>query len=689
MRKIIYILMGLLVAQTASAQCGTDEYNKQLIEQQLPSGQSYEQFMENIVNTRFEESSSNDKTKKASRVVPVVFHVVHAYGPENISKEQIEDQMRIINEDFQRTNADASNTRSVFQSRAADFDIEFRLARVDPDGNCTEGITRTYDPINMLEDRRSNRSEVKSAVAPWDPSRYMNVWIVSEIFGDSEGTILGYAQFPWTNSESTDGIVMIHNRVGTIGTANAGDKGRTLTHEIGHWIGLLHTFQSSCFGGDGVSDTPPVSEPSYGCTAGQNPNTCSNDRPNEIDMVENYMDYANGGCMNAFTKGQLDRANGYLASFAGRGSNIGAASLSSTGVNTTPNCGPIADFWYDADYRTVCVGSSVTFNDLSYNGAVTTRTWTFEGATPATSSASDPEVVYNTPGVHKVTLTVANNEGTTTLTRDLFITVRPEETTKNLPYAQDFSAATSTGEWVLQQDAFGYGWQRNTTVGYSGNESLQMKIDEEMHEQIRLHALMPEIDMRDYDGLHNLNFRYAYTQRDEETTEIFFVLASTNCGESWRNIRVLNAVNLRTADIEAGWEPSSPADWKTLTFDLSDYQDEPNLIIRFDVTARQGNSLFIDDINLASFPLSVASYESDVELALVPNPAQNTVTIKTDINEVNQVVSIVDIAGRLLLQQNLDPKNPVINTTDLANGVYTVVVDGENKRWSKKLIISK
>ena len=92
----------------------------------------------------------------------MVFHVIHAYGDENISKAQIEDQLRVVNEDFQRQNADASQTRDVFKSRAANFNIEFKLARIAPDGSFTEGITRTYDPINMIEDYEDRDNEAKS-----------------------------------------------------------------------------------------------------------------------------------------------------------------------------------------------------------------------------------------------------------------------------------------------------------------------------------------------------------------------------------------------------------------------------------------------------------------------------------------------------------------------------------------------
>ena len=116
----------------ASAQCGTDEYNHNLVKDKLSEGQNYAEYLESIYDIKYDESVDL-KTKKATRTIPVVFHVIHAYGDENISKAQIEDQLRVVNEDFQRQNADASNTRDFFKSRAANFNIEFKLARIAPD----------------------------------------------------------------------------------------------------------------------------------------------------------------------------------------------------------------------------------------------------------------------------------------------------------------------------------------------------------------------------------------------------------------------------------------------------------------------------------------------------------------------------------------------------------------------------
>lgn len=686
MRNIILAVLGLLSIQTINAQCGTDAYNQELVNKETGRTDiNYFEYLEAERDFEF-ETRVDTKTKNSIRTVPVVFHIIHGYGEENISKAQIEDQIRIINEDFQRLNADASNTRAIFQSRATSFDLEFKLARIAPNGSCTEGITRTYDPVNMYDNRESGIEEAKTAVAPWDRNKYLNIWIVKEILSSGTGTILGYAQFPGRPA-STDGIVMIHNRVGTVGTARVADKGRTLTHEIGHWLGLYHPFQGGCFGfGDGVADTPPVAEPSYGCTAGQNPNTCANDT--EVDMVENYMDYANGGCMNAFTTGQRTRADGYLASLTTRGSTITAANLIATGVNTNPSCAPIADFWHTSDKLTICEGQSIDFQDLSYNGTITSRTWNFEGGLPATSGVVKPTVVYAKAGVYKVDLEVSNAQGSTKITRSLFINVTPAVAANKAPFGQDFENASATNLWQLEK-ASNDGWVINTARGFSGNRCLEAKINNETPVGLRVSATSEPIDVSDYQGNLNLHFKYAYARRVAGSSERLLVLGSNDCGVTWNILAVYLNATLETSLVSPNWAPSAASDWGRAEIDISRYAGSTNLYLRFDALSQAGNSIYLDDINVGSFALSVEDSQLEPNLYLMPNPAQNELTIHSTDLKGKMRVSIVDITGRLLLHQDLDSNTRSINTTELANGVYTVWVEAANVRWAKKLIINK
>ncbi len=245
--------------------------------------------------------------------IPVVVHVIHngdAYGTnENITDEQVESQITVMTQDFRRMiGTPGFNNNPV----GADTQIQFALAKVDPNGNPTNGINR----VNLCQASWST-NEINAIVKPstiWDPNLYMNMWSVN--FSDPD--LLGYAQFPNASglpglnasggAANTDGVVAGYRYFGssdlTIGQFQPPfDKGRTMTHEVGHWIGLRHIWgDGGCSVDDFCADTPITGSPNYGCPSGIN--SCP--APG-IDMIQNYMDYTNDNCMNIFTQNQKDR----------------------------------------------------------------------------------------------------------------------------------------------------------------------------------------------------------------------------------------------------------------------------------------------------------------------------------------------------------------------------------------------
>lgn len=346
MRKL---LLGVLIGSGLAVQaqqvipCVTDEVHYQM-QQQNPQ-------------LAIEEARSNDETRKIAErlmqntnfakkgsvmIIPVVFHVIHQNGLENISQAQMMDQIRILNEDF-RKKAGTNGGKST-EVNATDMEIEFRLAQNDPSGKRHDGINRIESSYTN-GDALGNRDLPKSLVQ-WDPKKYLNIWVVKSIYsGGSTGTILGFAQFPYSLSSqsSTDGIVIRADYVGLIQTGNVSNGGRTLTHEIGHWIGLYHTFQGGCagqtasncaYGGDQVCDTPPVSEANYGSNCAASLNSCNGDSPDLKDMITNYMDYMDGSCANTYTVGQKARAYAQMAAYRSivySSSNLNAAGLNTAG----------------------------------------------------------------------------------------------------------------------------------------------------------------------------------------------------------------------------------------------------------------------------------------------------------------------------------------------------------------------
>lgn len=332
--------------------------------------------------------------------VPVVFHVVYNEPEQNISDEQIFSQLDILNADFSRTNADAGNTPSYFESVAANAGIEFCLATIDPDGDPTTGITRTQTSHTAFSSFSDNvKYSNQGGKDAWDSKKYLNIWICR-----IEGNILGYATYPGISSANRDGVVLLYSSVGAAPeneTSGRYNLGRTATHEVGHWLGLRHLWGTGSGGAscsssdDGISDTPIQSEPTFGCPDGIVV-SCENG-PNG-NMWQNYMDYSDDACMNLFTKGQAAYMNAVLSST--RSSLL--SSLACTGE-------------LRANFKTLIpedtlirAGNSVKFIDAYEGARPTSWYWEFEGGIPATSREQNPEVSYKIPGKYSVKLTISN-----------------------------------------------------------------------------------------------------------------------------------------------------------------------------------------------------------------------------------------------------------------------------------------
>ncbi len=239
--------------------------------------------------------------------VPVVVHVVWLENDENISEAQIMSQIDVLNEDFRKLNANFSTTPAAFQAIAADVEIEFCLASIDPNGNPTNGITRTQTNIQEIGETESFYDSSAGGHDPWDNTQYINIWVCNQ----EEGS-LGFATPPGTAfPEESDGVVIPSVYFGTIGTAAnsvPNHLGRTATHEMGHYFNLEHIWgpgDGGCNEDDFIADTPSQEFESGGCpnfpfTDGCTPNG------NGINF-QNYLDYSDDDCMTMFTEGQKMR----------------------------------------------------------------------------------------------------------------------------------------------------------------------------------------------------------------------------------------------------------------------------------------------------------------------------------------------------------------------------------------------
>src|SRR5687767_3090766 len=245
-------------------------------------------------------NQSNTRISSSTEIIkiPVVFHILYHLPEENISMQRIQEQLDVLNRDFRRRNPDTIKTPGVFQSLAADMEIEFQLAKSDPMGKSTNGIVRRYTPVKqwMSDDKMKFSSEYGDNA--WDSKSYLNIWVCNLFDG------LAYSAFPGSDP-AKDGMVLNYRVVGNNGGYSQYDKGRTAVHEAGHWLNLRHIWGDVYCGDDNVDDTPRQGTYTAGCPEGTRL-SCSNG-PNG-DMYMNYMDFTGDACLNMFTHGQKQRA---------------------------------------------------------------------------------------------------------------------------------------------------------------------------------------------------------------------------------------------------------------------------------------------------------------------------------------------------------------------------------------------
>ncbi len=292
-------------SQPNQRNCGAQVEHRRLLNEN-PAYVAARSNIENIA--RSYELGERSSARFGITRIPAVVHVVWNTAAQNISDAQIQSQIDVLNQDFRMTNADIGQIPTVWQSLAADARIEFFLSTTDPNGNPTNGITRTQTQvISFAQAGNPVKSAVTGGADPWPANRYLNIWVCQ-----LAGGLLGYAQFPG-GPAATDGVVILHSAFGTLGTAQPPfDRGRTATHEVGHWLNLFHIWGddgTGCNGSDEVSDTPNAGGPNYDCPTF--PSVTCNNGPNG-DMFMNYMDYTNDACMFMFTAGQVARMQATL-----------------------------------------------------------------------------------------------------------------------------------------------------------------------------------------------------------------------------------------------------------------------------------------------------------------------------------------------------------------------------------------
>lgn len=636
--------------------------------------------------TRFlgEGSAAN---RGGALTIPCVVHIIQTSKLDKVSEADVYSQIQVLNEDFRKI------AQTPGFGTGVDTQIEFCLATIDPNNCRTTGINRIISPLGSHNINQEN--QFKSLIQ-WDPNKYLNIWVPERI----EGNILGYATFPtWlAGSPGSDGIV-VHGEYFGRDSTRIGDyyQGRTASHEVGHWLGLYHTFQDGCVGmdpqscataGDRVCDTPPVTAPNFSCPFGIN--TC-NESPIDLpDQIENYMDYSNGTCMNAFTQGQTDRMNFHISMY--RDTLVSAANKAATGCDgsSPPVCAPGADFI--SDLTELCTGIPQAFRDLS-EGWPTTWQWTATGSLTGNSSLQNPSFGYGSAGDYTVKLEVSNAAGNDTEEKVAYISVRDGALP---PYDQGFESLRPVPEgWSLWDEDGRGSWARRSDASHSGNAAFVSQNYQRDAEGSRDVLISRSIDFSGQNTA-DLEFYYAYKRFNAFKPDTFKVQISTDCGATWTTEWERTQIPLATTpgfQYTSEFVPAA-ADWERVVIDLNAYAGNPHVRVAFANIGRNGQSLWLDDINLSV----IVGRDSPQELSGVsvwPNPGSGSLNLTFEGRAGEKFcIQVLDLQGRELLRKEGEVVNMGKTTWQadqsqiqkLVPGVYFLQLEHQGKKSVRKLI---
>ena len=512
----------------------------------------------------------------------------------------------------------------------ADVEVEFCLAKKDPDGCTTTGIDR----IDMSSvsttwggsGPTSNTNTILKPTTTWDASQYMNMWSVN--FADN--TLLGFAQFPG-GPANTDGVVSNYTYFGSNDAAGVSipgvfNLGRTMTHEVGHYLGLYHTFQGGCFGnGDFCDDTPPVASANSNGSACNPNNSCSNDSPNLADMIENYMDYTTDACMNIFTNDQKARVIAVMN-----------AGVNRPNTTTSDKCTPLADVSNDGSIKinqlvpgAPCSGEVVPSIRIQNFGTVT--------LTSATVS-------YDVDGGTSTDFAWTGN-----LVNGAFEDIDlPIITGDSGEHTLNVSIASPNG------NADGRACNDVTSATFSGSDSYAETTE------VRL-TIVPdnfgsETEWTWSDENGEITSGGPYTDGNTTPIDAIFDVVPNKC------------YTFTITDSPAG---GFPPDGICCAYGNGSYElttDDDSIIFS------GGDFGATESTQISTFALSVDDYFAGSNLYVYPNPTNNQLNIKLgNTNDLPNSYEIVNMLGQSITKSAIVTNEDLaINTSTLSNGMYFI-----------------
>jgi hypothetical protein len=690
-------------AQEEVHKCGADQMRRELIAKDptiLDREAALEEFTKKYIQ---EHKDAYHQQNMGSRgdlsdnkyVIPIVFHIIHRGGVENINDEQVINQVAILNRDFNKQNADTSEVIPEFQGLIGDAGITFCLPTKDPNGQPTNGIQHYYS--SQTYQGQSNYAKMN----PWPRDKYLNVWVVNKM----QGGVAGYAYYPGSVDQqpvnpTMDGVMILHNYIGNIGTGSENGS-RALTHEIGHWLNLKHVWGDNndpgqACGDDDVDDTPETKGWNF-CPSRTSLTQSAVCNPPIRENFQNFMEYSY--CSVMFTEGQVLRMHAALESnLSGRNNLWTQENLIATGACLDFTSVPTPDFSPNRLYA--CIGDEVTFKDNSWNGFVESVTWNpgDNGEFVAGYSENDTlvKMKFNTPGWANVTLTATNANGSNTATKAL-VYVYDQSVVFPTPYYEPFEQDYLYNDyWAsINIDRDVPQFQLKPGVGRNSNQCVLLNNYLSHYEQNIDELVSPAYDCS---ALTNenawLSFYYSLASWNPNFSLPFYdslvVYASKNCGQTWSMI-YRDGTN---GVVNAGYQPSyyTPGNdasfWKKVRVAIPGPSSNNNMRVngvRFKVTvwgAHDTNNFYLDDWNIGDVSTGIDDADLSSNLEVYPNPFSSLVNI-SGLEDKAHSFSVTDITGRQVFHaENLNPANGqvVLDLSSISTtGIYFIKVsDGKN-----------
>jgi len=716
----------------AQAPCSTDEYYHTLL-QKYPLLASYEAQFDEQLSAKFAHKTTAVADTNTYDV-PIVIHVIHDYGVENIPDDNLYAAAAYWAVVYMKQNADTSDVIAPFKPYVGNPKMRLHLATIDPAGNPTKGIVRVQSYLANIADDQAKYNQ-------WPQNKYVNIWLVGTFGADIGVGTIAYALLPGTVSFEPfyDGVICLSNSI------NSSTK--VVPHELGHVFNLKHPWGNTnnpavACGDDNVDDTPPtMGHWNVGCVpSALYDTTCATgyhkvytsssglmdsvvDYPDTVN-AQNIMDYTD--CQKMFTKLQAVRMRTALtSSTAGRNNLYTPANLAATGaLAPMPDLPPVAEFIVNratpvagfsdkrAYFLTYCNASSFQFQNESWNDTVSGVSWTFSnGATiPTSTSMTTVTNKFSQPGWVTVSLTATSNAGSSTVTNAHAVYAADTVAAGGMGYTQNFASASDVANWPMFNFYNNqFQWEFYNGAGYSDNASIRYRsydsstritgIANGDHDDL----YTPAFNLGDASGTVYFNFftagastTHGVSSFDPQQSDSLEIDASVNGGLTWFKVKSFKSDLENNGNYNYEFVPTSSSQWVARAVVLPTTCFTNNTFFRFRFwPGNVGNDLYLDNFALSPFPAGVKeTVNAPGSFSIFPNPSANGCTLAFNTGSQGIVsYSVRDLAGKTVYETKETYAPNQLRQDNLprslmpASGMYFVTLTVDGVSTTQKLVV--